>query len=144
MKTLESIRYMPFALHFVNFFLFNHNELMCSFTFALQGDAGPVSPSFTALAELVSRIHPPTSRSSAEWLCTANSISNLLLSNSALDEYDEQDADIILARRARSGSLSDQDLLHDLDHSGVEEAGYEVSVNSSAFLFNSFLGSGTN
>ena len=98
----------------------------------MKGVAGPVSPSFTALAELVSRIHPPLSRSSSEWLSAANSISNLLVSNTEVDEYEEHDPDVILARRARSGSLSDQDLIHDLDHSGVEEAGYEVSV---CFLF---------
>eukprot|EP00795_Rhopilema_esculentum_P010763 gene10763-19552_t len=89
-------------------------------------DVGPVSPSFTALAELASRIHPPTSRSSSEWLSSGQSISNLLISNTELDYDDDQDEDILLARRARSGSLSDQDLLHDGEfHSGIEEAGYE-------------------
>lgn len=87
-----------------------------------KGVAGPVSPSFTALAELVSRIHPPMSHTT-EWLSATSSISNLFVANNEVDEYDEHDADIILARRARSGSLSDQDLVH--DHSGVEEAGYE-------------------
>ena len=92
-----------------------------------QRDVGPVSPSFTALAELASRIHPPTSRSSSEWLSSGQSISNLLISNTELDYDDDQDEDILLARRARSGSLSDQDLLHDGEfHSGTEEAGYEV------------------
>ena len=101
----------------------------------MKGVAGPVSPSFTDLAELVSRIHPPMSRSPSEWLRNASSISNLLVSNADADEFDEHDADVILARRARSGSLSDQDLIHDLDQSGVEEAGYEVSSLFSV-LFN--------
>ena len=95
--------------------------------FLQQGDVGPVSPSFTALAELVSRIHPPTSRLSSDWLNKDQSISNLLHSNAKYDDYDDPDAHVYLARRARSGSLSDQDL-HDRDFlSGGDEAGYEVS-----------------
>ncbi len=49
-----------------------------------------------------------------------------MILNTDLDEYSE-DMDVHLARRARSGSLSDQDLMQDVEsHSGVEEAGYEV------------------
>ena len=67
-----------------------------------------------------------------EWLSATSSISNLFVANNEVDEYDEHDADIILARRARSGSLSDQDLVH--DHSGIEEAGYEVSLHAFCFI----------
>lgn len=104
-----------------------------------QGDAGPVSPTFSALAELVSRIHPPTSRSSSEWLSAAQSISNLFVSNADVDDYDDHDVDILLARRARSGSLSDQDLIQDLDQSGNDEAGYEVSSVACGTIFASLL-----
>eukprot|EP00794_Sanderia_malayensis_P015962 gene15962-17568_t len=90
---------------------------------ASKSDAAPVSPSFHDLAELVSRISPPISRKPTEWTKARNSDSSSMLFETELDEYYD-DTDVHLARRARSGSLSDQDLFQD-SHSGVEEAGYE-------------------
>ena len=89
-----------------------------------QRDSGPVSPSFTDLAELVSRINPPSDPPSQDWP-DGRFFSNLLVSDADVDDY-SGDPDVYLARRARSGSLSDQDLDSDYPH-GVEEAGYEVS-----------------